>query len=401
MAKGTDIPKFGLLNGLKVLGCGVVTAEPYAVDMMAEHGADVIQIENVKAPERTRGNIPAFASENRNKRTLALNVPEGKEIFERLLKWADIWVESSKPGMYPKWGYTDEAGHAINPKLVIVHISGYGQTGDPNYVNRPGMDASGQAFSGIMSINGEAGGSPLVSKPGLSDYLTGLYASWAALAGVYYARETGKGDVIDVSQYEPLLRFQSPNIMLYLLKGIQTPRTGNANDTYAGINSYKCKDGAYVMIQVSGKNVIIAAAQMLGIADHPALAEGKSLLWGTEEAELMDNALANFCAEHTVEEVEAQMSAIKVTCSIVMDYAMMAKNPHIIARNDFIEWYDEHAGQNVKGVGVFPKVRDNPGQIWRGAPKFGQDSQDIMEELGFTAEEIDDLCEKQIIGKAK
>ena len=106
MAKANDVPQFGLLNGLKVLSCGQVTAEPHATSLMAEHGADVIHVENCKSPEMTRGFAISFAQENRNKRNLAMNVPESKDVFDKLLQWADVWIESSKPGMYDKWGYT-------------------------------------------------------------------------------------------------------------------------------------------------------------------------------------------------------------------------------------------------------------------------------------------------------
>lgn len=166
MAKANDVPQFGLLNGLKVLSCGQVTAEPHATSLMAEHGADVIHVENCKSPEMTRGFAISFAQENRNKRNLAMNVPESKDVFDKLLQWADVWIESSKPGMYDKWGYTDEHVLELNPKLVVVHVSGYGHFGDPDYVPRPSMDVIGQAFSGLMALNGEKEPSaPLVSKP--------------------------------------------------------------------------------------------------------------------------------------------------------------------------------------------------------------------------------------------
>ena len=333
MAKANDVPQFGLLNGLKVLSCGQVTAEPHATSLMAEHGADVIHVENCKSPEMTRGFAISFAQENRNKRNLAMNVPESKDVFDKLLQWADVWIESSKPG--------------------------------------------------------------------ICDYLTGLYAMWAALMGVYHAQKTGEGDVIDVSQYESCLRVQGYGPLMYTTTGEQLKRTGNKEATYAGIDVFECKDGNYCVVQVSGRPAAKAIAALLGLDDEEHFIEGRPTLNGTPQGDRLDGAIKAFCLERTPDEVETQLKAIGVACAPINNYEMLMSNPHVIARNDFVEWYDEASEQTLKGVAVLPPVKNNPGQIWRGAPKLGQDNEDILEELGYSNEEIEAMYAEGKIGKAE
>ena len=160
MAKSEEIPDFGLLHGVKVLSTGTVAAEPYAATLMAEHGADVVQVENARSPEGMRKNVALeWAQDARCKRTIALDIPskEGRGVFLDLIQWADIWLESSKGGTYKKWGFDDEFLLELNPDLVIVHVSGYGEMGEPDYVRRPSYDPIAQAFSGFMYIHSPRG----------------------------------------------------------------------------------------------------------------------------------------------------------------------------------------------------------------------------------------------------
>ena len=326
----------------------------------------------------------------------------GRELFYKLLENADILVDGFRGGQMDKWGMSDEALWEVNPALVIVHISGFGQTGDPGYVSRASFDAIGQAFSGLMALNGEKEPSaPLVSKPGICDYLTGLYAMWAALMGVYHAQKTGEGDVIDVSQYESCLRVQGYGPLMYTTTGEQLKRTGNKEATYAGIDVFECKDGNYCVVQVSGRPAAKAIAALLGLDDEEHFIEGRPTLNGTPQGDRLDGAIKAFCLERMPDEVETQLKAIGVACAPINNYEMLMSNPHVIARNDFVEWYDEASEQTLKGVAVLPPVKNNPGQIWRGAPKLGQDNEDILEELGYSNEEIEAMYAEGKIGKAE
>lgn len=196
MASTKDIPQFGQLSGLKVLSTGTVVAQPYAAMLMAEAGATVIHVESTLAPDTCRAIKYAWNQEHRNELAMALNIPspEGREIFLKLIRWADIWMESSNGGTYQKWGLTDEYLWEHNPKLVIVHVSGFGQEGDPQYVSRASYDAIGQAFGGYMFINGmPEPNPPMRAVPYTCDYVTALNACWAALAGLHQCAEDRQG----------------------------------------------------------------------------------------------------------------------------------------------------------------------------------------------------------------
>ena len=177
MAKSTDIPAFGPLQGVKVISSGTSYAGPFAGILMAEMGADVIKMESTKAPDLLRGSVMTFV-DNRNQRDIALDIatPEGKEIFLKMLEDTDILIESSKGGSYDKMGLSDEVLWGVNKKLVIVHVSAYGQKGDPGYVKKAGLDGVAQAFSGYMYWNGEP------EKPWMSSiWLTETPMIWAGL----------------------------------------------------------------------------------------------------------------------------------------------------------------------------------------------------------------------------
>ena len=180
-----------------------------------------------------------WAQENRNKVGMVLDPtrPEAKEILGGLLARADIWMESSRPGTYgDRLGMTDEWALALNPRLVVVHVSGFGQYGDPDTYRRASYDVIGQAFSGYLNINGEPDGEPMKSNPFANDYVTALFALWSALAGYISAQRTGRGQVIDVAQYECQFKLLACGMMDHLMLGVDHPRTGN--DDPSGLQPY-------------------------------------------------------------------------------------------------------------------------------------------------------------------
>ena len=239
-----EFPQFGPLQGVRVLDTGNVIAGPWAPSLAAEFGAETIKVEAFQG-DFVRTIPPHFknedgttqstwwAQDSRNKIDLTLNLKtaEGREILARMLKESDIWIESSVPGTYPeKLNITDEWVFSINPKIVIVHVSGYGQDGDPRYSRRQSYDMTGQAFSGFCEQNGFPDGPPLRTGPAFNDYITALWVLWSALAAYIYAQKTGKGQSIDVAQYECQFRMME----------------NTANDRYvngtkaAGVITYCC-----------------------------------------------------------------------------------------------------------------------------------------------------------------
>ncbi|MGB6554965.1 MAG: CoA transferase, partial [Candidatus Binataceae bacterium] len=233
MAEKTLVPEaFGPLQGVRIVSTGTLIAQPFAAELAAEMGAEVIQIErpgagdvgwrNIGIRLATRDGTPAVATswvqERRNVFciTLDLSKPRGREVFLKLAARADIWMESSKPGTYPKWNLDDATVWNLNPKLVITHVSGFGQTGDPDYVTRASYDIVGQAVAGMMYQTGYPDPTPPTrAAPWTGDYITALFTLWSSLAGLTYARSTGKGQAIDVAQYEAIHKTMGGTMLEY------------------------------------------------------------------------------------------------------------------------------------------------------------------------------------------
>ena len=413
--KSADRPQFGNLQSLKVLNAGAVIAAPFVCELFAEQGADVIELESVMAPDMYRMYGDAWSVDRRNQRMMTLNIPspEGKEILLQMVKWADVLVESSKGGTWAKWGLTDEVLWEANPALVILHISGFGNWGDPNYVRKASFDPIGQAYSGYANLNGFPGCPPNVTKPFLGDFCTALMGAWSVLAAVIRARETGEGESIDCTQFESLVRLQGATLSDGINHGIQPPRIGNEDLVGACAGAQKCKDG-YVQVAVGGAGPVRKLVEFFGFAEDPDFQPLGSYASITRapgcksldeplpaRAAKFRKALDEWCEAHTVEEVNTTFSQMGVPVSPHMTYAMMLEDPHYKAREVFIEVHDEITDKDVKQVNMMPKFTKHPGQIIRGGAKYNTDTDDILEEFGYSPEEIEQLYEKGVIKKGE
>jgi L-carnitine CoA-transferase len=403
MAKKSDIPEFGLLSDLKVVHASTVAAGPIAAELMAEMGADVIWIESTLAVDTNRGKGGMGAEQDRkNMRNISFNIPspEGRRILEALVKDADILIESSKGGQWAKWGLTDEVLWSWNPRLVIAHLSGYGQTGDPEYVKRGAYDPIMQAFGCMMHLNGFPDRAPVTAREIPTDYYAGLLTLGVALAAVHKAKQTGIGESIDMAQYEAAIRFQNQRPMDWFNRRVPSARVGNHNDVTAGWGAYTCKDGNDVYMMWLGPSVMKNGLPLFGFEFGSELFPNDKnfVALGTPGGDLLEEKIAELCANHTAEEVESILVNAGVTCSRIMDYEMAEKHPHYMARETITEW-EGVDGRKLKGINIVPKLKNYPGQIWRGCPTTGMDNEDILEEAGFTAEEIKEFYDKKIIRK--
>lgn len=401
MARKTDIPEFGLLHGLKVVHASTVVAGPIAAELMAEMGADVIWIESTFALDTNRGKGGMGAeSERRNMRNISFNIPsvEGKEILRSLLTDADIFIESSKGGQYKKWGLEDAVLWSWNPRLVIAHLSGYGQEGEPEYVTRGCYDPVAQAFSCLMHLNGFEDRSAVTAREIPTDYLAGLTTYGTCLAAVMKARESGVGESLDVAQYELALRYQNQRPMDWLVRGIPSKRVGNHNDVTAAWGAYTCQDGNDVYLMFLGPSVMRKGLTLFGLEFGSELfPDDKNFAaLGTPGGTLLEEKITEFCNTHTAEQVEQILCELGVPCSRIMDYEMAEKHPHYIARETFTQW-DGVDGRRMKGVNIVPKLKNHPGQIWRGCPAPGMDTKDILLDHGFNEDQIESLYESGIL----
>ncbi|SHN88268.1 CoA transferase [Desulfitobacterium chlororespirans] len=399
--KSTEIPKFGPLAGVKVVSVGMSVAGPYAPSLMADFGADVIFIENPAAPDVCR-QAPgsSFEKERKNHRSLVLNIPtpEGKEALLAILKKADILIETSKGGQWAKWGLTDEVLWQANPKLVIGHVSGFGQTGDPEYVARGSWDSIGQAFGGYMNLNGNPEPEPPApAAPYTCDYLTAMSACWSCLAAYIHAQKTGQGESIDIAQFEAALTSHSYT-QDYLTHGIERKRSG-PKSVIAGWQGYQCKDGQIFTCFI-GPNTMKKGLPLIGLDPDAPEYKGKLyVLVGEPGSEAIVEAMKKFCAARTVNEADLELNHNGIAASPIMTFEMMKTHPHYIAREEFIEW-ETFGGYTFKSTNIFPRMKNNPGKVWRPAPLFGMDNDDILEEAGLTPDQIKVLYENKVIAKA-
>jgi crotonobetainyl-CoA:carnitine CoA-transferase CaiB-like acyl-CoA transferase len=405
--------QFGPLQGVRILSTGSLIAQPYAASLAAEMGAEVIQIERPGEGDAawrhlgrqlptTDGQGKAattWIQERRNAlyATLDFSKPEGRDVFLKLIKACDIWMESSKPGSYAKWGLTDDVVLQANAKIVIAHVSGYGQTGHPEYLGRASYDMIGQAFGGLMYQTGFPDPEPPVrANPWTADYITALFCLWSSLAGYINAQRTGKGQSIDISQFESIHRLLSGTMVEYFADGFIRGRSGNKATAFQPYDAFQASDG-WVVIGAVGYSVFSRVCPVLGLDPD----EEKWKIACTEvnsiEGIEFDALLRGWVAEHTVQEVVETLNAAQVACCPIMNSKDMAEDPHYKARGLHIEWEDVQVGK-VKGTGVTPLFSQTPGKIWRGSVPVGYDNEAVYTHFaGLSREAVAQLKEKGVI----
>ncbi|MDD5807238.1 MAG: CaiB/BaiF CoA-transferase family protein [Eggerthellales bacterium] len=399
--------QFGPLQGVKVVSLCQAIAGPFACALLGDLGADVIGIENPKGRDTSRPQNEFLQGwgtqlDRRNSRSLCMDVRKGRgrEIFFQLLKETDILVEGFRGGQMVKWDMSDETLWEVNPKLVIVHISGFGQTGDPDYVSRASFDGIGQAFSGYMEMNGFGDRLPVPAFPQPSDYFTGLFGDVAALAAFHRAQVTGKGESIDIAQFEAMQRVSGFYLMNYLNTGALPVREGSHSTSSAGYGAYTCSDGVPLYILVLGAGVVRNLLPVLGIkqGEDPLFPVGMPVVaFKSEAGAALEAKLDEFFASHTAAEAEEILLGAGVPCSRIYTFADCVSDPHYQAREVYTSWKNEYDDNQIKGINVIPRLKNNPGKITRGMPLVGQHNEEILESLGVSTDEIAQLYDQGTI----
>ena len=387
MALPTQKPSFGVLDGVKVVYSAVEIAAPTAAAIMAEWGADVTWIENVWTGDSMRDTAWVKEMERRNMRSISMNpfTDEGKEALRAIVKDADIFIESGKGPMYARKGITDEFLWEINPKLVIVHVSGFGQYGDEEQINSAAYDLTVAAYAGIVTQNGSAD-QPMNISPYLGDYINSLMIISSSLAALHRVQVTGEGESIDMAMYETLLRVGTYYMMDYMNAGITYPRPGARHQNLCGIGIYECKDGFIGLC-------------LYGVPQNKYLLEtiGLGHLWGTSalwldspKADLIQETLEAYLKTQSKYDVQRDFVAHRIAAQVVNEFGDILEAEHVQARECFIEW-ENAEGKTIKGLNTFPKFRRNPGAFWRPMPALGGDTRDILKRAGYADEAIDAL----------
>ena len=407
---GTLVPEpFGPLQGVRIVSTGTLVAQPYAAHLAALFGAEVIQVEHPsgtcdpwrvldsRLPTHDGGAIATgFIQERRNAFyvTLDLSTPGGRELFLRLLGTRDIWMESSKPGTFDRWDLGDEVVRAAHPTLVITHVSGYGQSGHPDYLGRASYDMIGQAFGGLMNLTGFADPEPPVrAVPYTGDYITALFALWSSLAAYINRQRTGRGQVVDVAQYEAVHALLGGTMVQHFQTGVVRERSGNKSPSFQPYDAFRASDG-WLVLGAYGP-VFDRVCTVIG-AD-PGVCAAAATSVSSPEGLAFDARLREWIAARPVAEVVEAFNEAKVPCCPVMTSADMATDPHYRARGVHIEWDDPQAGR-VRGTGAIPPFSDTPGRVWRGSVPAGNDNDRIYRDLlGVDEAELAVLRERRVI----
>ena len=405
--------QFGALQGVRILSTGSIIAQPYAAAMAAEMGAEVIQVERPGSGDAVWRNLEfpiqgqsgdstaaGWVQDRRNTHhvTLDLASPRGRELFLSLVTHCDIWMESSIPGTYDAWGLDDDTVLKTNPRLVIAHVSGYGQDGHPDYLGRASYDFIGQAFGGMMHLTGFPEPEPPVrAVPWMGDRITALVCLWSALAGYIYAQRTGKGQVIDVSQFEAIHHILAGTMVAYFELGFERGRSGNKAGLFQPYDVYQTTDG-WVIVAALG-TVFNRVCRVLGLDPDDQHWQTAAVEPESVEGIEFDAILRGWVEERTVAEVVKIMNEAQVASCPIMTPKDMAEDPHFQARNVHIEWDDVNLGRKVKGIGITPKFSLTPGEVWRGSVPLGHDNELVFGRLlGLEPSQLQGLKEDGVIG---
>lgn len=406
MAKRTDIPEFGMLSGVRVAFSAVSAAGPFCGSMFADHGADVIWLEPADAIPIERTGVPLqLDQDRRNMRSLKINfrTQDGQKIFLKLCKELDIFLESSKGGSFAKWGLTDEVLWEANPKLIILHLNGFGLYGEEEYLKRACYDPIAQAMGGMMYANSQEGMAPRSAAPMISDFYNGLFSFGSACAAYIKMLRTGKGESIELCQYEAALRCTFDKGVCSWNLPKEHPlhfNPENFNGRTAGYDSYLCGDGKYVYMLVFGLKVMKSAAKVMGVKFGSEEFPEKFIYRDYDpEGIRWNQALRDYCMKHTAQEVEAAMSGAGVPAMCMVSYDDMPEHPHFKARQSLIKVDSAVLDGEVYVSNIYPRAKNNPGKVWRKCPKGGEDTRDILEDLGYSGEEIDAFMAQKVIAE--
>jgi formyl-CoA transferase len=397
-------PELAALSGLKVLELGQLIAGPFAAKTLADFGAEVIKIETPDSGDPLRkwrmlkdGTSVWWQVQSRNKRSLALDLrtPEGQDLVRQLASEADVLIENFRPGALEGWGLSPEALMASNPRLIVLRISGYGQTGP--YRNRPGFGVIGEAMGGLRHLTAEPGRVPVRVGVSIGDTLSALHGVIGILLALQHRHTSGQGQVIDVALYEAVFNCMESLLPEYSAFGAVREPAGSALPGIAPTNAYLCQDGAYALVAGNGDSIfkrLMALIERPDLANDPALADNTGRVARVTE---LDAAIGEWTAQHPVAEVLEALDKASVPAGRIYTVADIAADPHYQARGMFqaVEMDD---GSTLTVPGIVPKLSATPGQHRRNAPQLGQDTDQILAEMGLTAEQIQSLKSRGIVG---
>ncbi|MBL8287671.1 MAG: CoA transferase [Rubrivivax sp.] len=392
------------LRGVKVVEMGQLIAGPFAAKTLAEFGAEVIKIEPPGSGDPLRGwrlvkdgTSVWWQVQSRNKRSIALDLrsAEGQDIARRLIARADVLVENFRPGTLEGWGLGYEALAKTNPGLVMLRISGYGQTGP--YRDLPGFGAIGEAMGGLRHLTGEPGRVPVRCGVSIGDTLAALHGTIGVLMALYHRKVNGgRGQVIDVALHEAVFNVMESLVPEYSAFGAVREPGGSALPGIAPSNAYRCGDGAVVLIAGNGDSIFKRLMSAIGRDDlgrDPALADNAGRVKRVAE---LDAAIGAWTAARPSAQALAALAEAKVPAGRVYTAKDIVEDPHYRAR-DMVLKQTTREGFEVEVPGIVPKLTGTPGRLHSAAPRLGEDTDAVLGELGFSAPDIAALRGRKVV----
>jgi len=377
------------LEGLRVLDIGTLIAGPFGASLLADFGADIIKVEQPGTGDTLRlgggkqidGVSLGWVMHARNKRSVTLNLreAEGQALFLRLVEVADLVIENFTPGTLERWNIGPDAMRSVNPRLVVVRVSGFGQTGP--YSRRGGYDRIALGYSGLMYASGYSDRPPVRPAFAMADFTTGMFGALSAMIALYHRDvQDGPGQDIDLALFEPIFRVSEDLIPAYDRFGTIRERIGNRNPGFAPAGNFLTKDGRWLQIAAGGDRVwqrMTAAIGQPELASDPRFSSAQARAKNADELEAL---IAEWIAEHDFEDGFSILDGAGVPAGGIYNAAEIAADPHFAAREDIIS-VDHPTIGPVKMPGIVPKFSETPGRVDWAGPDLGEHSDAIYEDL--------------------
>ena len=386
-----------------MLELGSLIAGPFCAKTLGDFGAEVVKIEPPGEGDALRkwrrmrnGTSLWWHVQARNKKSVTCDLrrPEGQEIVRRLARRSHIMIENFRPGALEKWNLGWDVLSRENPRLVLVRISGYGQSGP--YRSRPGFAAIAEAMAGFRHITGFPDRPPARPNLSIGDTVAALHGVIGALMALHEVSRTGKGQVVDVALYEAMFNCMESLLPEYDAQGYVRERSGSALPGIAPSNLYLCRDGSHVLIAANADSLFRRLMTAIGredLRDDPALARNDGRAASMQR---IDEAIGAWTSQKTLDEVLAEMEKAEVPAGRIYTAADIARDPHYAARR-MLEQVVAGDGELLKVPGIIPKLSQTPGAIRTPAPALGQHTEEVLQDLGYTAEDLAKFKQRNIV----
>ncbi|MFH9572837.1 CaiB/BaiF CoA transferase family protein [Streptomyces sp. NPDC017454] len=391
------------LTGLRVLDLATLFAGPLAATMLGDFGADVVKVEHPDRPDPSRGHGPSkdgiglwWKLLGRNKRTITLDLSKraGRATLLRLAATADVVIENFRPGTLERWDLGWDELSAVNPRLVLARVTGFGQFGP--YARRPGFGTLAEAMSGFAAMTGEPDAPPTLPPFGLADSIAALATSYAVMTALAARERTGEGQVVDMAIIEPILTVLGPQPTWYDQLGHVQPRTGNRSQNNAPRNTYRTADGTWVAVSTSAQSVAERVMRLVGrpeLIDEPWFATGADR---ARHADVLDAAVGDWIARHSRADVLAEFEKAEAAVAPVQDVRDVMADPQYQALDSVTTVDDPELGP-LRMQNVLFRLSATPGAIrWAGRP-HGADTEEVLTGLGLTPADVKELREEGVV----